>query len=237
MSLRPLKSYFFLLTLLFFFGCLAWHAIAGNAIQCHCFANRTYNPAKKFEADDYILATCFNSLLARLADLPKKQIVMIKMNEGVSQDDLLIGLKIAKITGQTLQNVLDLRRRNNSWAEIITALQPHESIDEGETLRNIRSGGDVGVIGAMVADEMIAEFFKISSEKIDKLRMSGLSEKEITLILILNHVSEIQPEALVLQYKNQQRSWSEIAHNLGLEPKAAGRLILAYPSKTIPAND
>jgi hypothetical protein len=237
MNLRPSKTCFFLLTLLFFFGGLTCHAIAGSAIQCHCFTNRTYNPAEKFKADDYILATSFNSLLARLAGLPKKQIVMIKMNEGVVQDDLLIGLKIAKITGQTLQNVLDLRRGNNSWAEVITALQPQKSVDEDETLGAIRAGGDAEVIGAMVADEMIVEFFKIPSEKINKLRMSGLSEKEITLILILNHVSEIQPEALVLQYQNQQRSWSEIAHNLGVEPKAAGRLILAYPSKSIPVND
>ena len=162
---------------------------------------------------------------------------MIKMNEGVVQDDLLIGLKIAKITGQTLQNVLDLRRGNNSWAEIIKALQPHESVNEDETSQAIRAGGDAEVVGPRVADEMIAEFFKVPSEKINKLRMSGLSEKEITLTFILNHVSEIQPEALVEQYKKQQRSWSEIAHNLGVEPKAAGKLILAYPSKSIPVND
>lgn len=237
MGQRPSKTCFFLLILLFFCWGLTCHAIAESAIQCHCFANRTYNPAEKFEADEYILATSFNSLLARLADLPKKQIVMIKMNEGVVQDDLLIGLKIAKITGQTLQNVLDLRRGNNSWAEIIKALQPHESVNEDETSQAIRAGGDAEVVGPRVADEMIAEFFKVPSEKINKLRMSGLSEKEITLTFILNHVSEIQPEALVEQYKKQQRSWSEIAHNLGVEPKAAGKLILAYPSKSIPVND
>jgi cyanate lyase len=46
-------------------------------------------------------------------------------------------------------------------------------------------------------------------------------------------VIEIPSEKLVEQYKKLGRSWSEIAHNIGLEPKAAGRLILEYPATNI----
>ena len=63
--------------------------------------------------------------------------------------------------------------------------------------------------------------------------MSGLNEKEMALLFILVHAGGLKPEALVMQYKKQGRSWSEIAYNLGLEPDAAGKLILAYPAKKI----
>ena len=88
--------------------------------------------------------------------------------------------------------------------------------------------------GVMVADEMIAEFYKVPAEKIKSLRKSGLNEKEIALLFILAHTSEIQPVALMEQYIKKGRSWSEIANSLGIEPEAAGKLLLAYPAKQIP---
>lgn len=231
------KTCLFLVLLIIFCSGPAYHAIAKSAIQCHCFTDRTYNPAEKFAADSYILATSFNSLLARLADLPKKQIVMIKMNEGMAQDDVLISLKIAETTGQDLQKVLDLRRRSDSWAEIIAVLPPQEAVIRDEILGVIRAGASTEVAATRIADESIAQFFGASEEEIRKLRLSGLNEKEITLTLLLNHVSEIQPEALVEQYKDKGRSWSEIAYSLGVEPKAAGKLILVYPAKKTPENN
>jgi hypothetical protein len=212
-------------------------AISGNAIQCHCFTERDYNPAERFAADDYILATSFNSLLARLTGLPKSQIVMIKMKEGLPQDDLLISLQAAKISGQKLQEILDLRRAGTDWPEIIAHLPRQEVVNQNEILKGIQTGTSVDVAGARVADEIISEFYAIPAEEMHKLRMSGLNSREINLILILNHVSEIQPETLAAQYKKQGRSWSEIAYNLGLRPKETGKLILVYPSKSIPENN
>jgi hypothetical protein len=83
--------------------------------------------------------------------------------------------------------------------------------------------------GIRIVDEIIGELYKIKPEEINKLRMSGLNEKEMNLIFILAHGREQNPEVLVEQYKKQGRSWSEIAHNLGVEPDATGKLIIAYP--------
>ena len=91
MELRTLKIGLFILALLLFSLMPANKSIDESVFKFHCFTKRVYNPAERFAADDYILATSFNSLLARLAALPKRQIVMIKMNDGVAQDDLLLG--------------------------------------------------------------------------------------------------------------------------------------------------
>ena len=210
------------------------HVFAESAIKCHCFTERSYNPADKFASDEYILATSFNSLLARFYNIPKRQIVMIKMNEGMAQDDLLISLKLAKITGIDLRKFLSLHREKKTWASIISGLSQQAAIKNDEILEAIRSGMLSEEAGVMIADEMIVEFYEIMTEKLKILRKSGLNEKEMALLFILAHRSEIQPEALMEQYKKQGRSWSEIAYSLGVEPEAAGKLILAYPARQIP---
>lgn len=208
--------------------------LAANSIQCHCFTDRDYNPVARFEADDYILATSFNSLLARTAGIPKKDIVMLKMNQGVSQDDLLISLKIARLTGKFLGEILEMRQARKSWQEVIAELDINDTAkDKDETLTAILADQPGQTAADRVADAVIADFYHRSPAEVERLRILGLSEKEINLVLILQHVSEIQPAALAEQYTQKGRSWSEIAFNLGVTPKKAGRLIMAYPAKEL----
>ena len=230
MNVLKLKISLLLITLLILSLGAAQQASAESAIQCHCFTNRSYNPADRFAADDYILAASFNSLLAKSFGIPKRQIVMIKMNEGVGQDDLLIGLKISKLTGIDIRKFLRMRKENNSWAKIISGLTQQEKIKNDPLLEAIRSGMPVEEAGARVADEMIAEFYQVQPGDINKLRMSGLDEKEMNLVYILAHAREQKPEFLVEKHNSQGESWSEVASNLGFEPAATGELILAYPA-------
>ena len=154
---------------------------------------------------------------------------MIKMNEGVTQSDLLVGLKVSKVTGIDIRKFLRLHKENNTWTKIISDLQQQEKIKKDPLLEAIKSGMPVEEAGGRIADETIGEFYQIKPEEINKVRMSGLNEKEMNLIFILAHAREQNPEVLVEQYKKQGRSWSEIAHNLGVEPDATGKLIIAYP--------
>ena len=233
MNLLKSKTTFIFITLFLFNLGSALHASAESAIQCHCFKNRSYNPADKFASDDYILATSFNSLLSKSFGIPKKQIIMIKMGEKVAQDDLLISLKISKITGEEISQILGLRRNDNTWADIVSGLPQQEKVKTDQLLEAVRSGMPAAEAGDRVADEMIARFYQIPPAEIKKLRVSGLDEKEMSLLFILVHVGGQKPQVIVEQYLKLGRSWSEIAYNLGLEPDAAGKLILAYPAKKI----
>lgn len=205
-----------------------------SAISCHCFQDRTFKPAEPFAADDYILSTCFNSLLARSFDIPKRQIVMLKMKEGVGQNDLLVGLKIAKVAGVDLQQLLERRRENHSWAIIVADLPQQEAIRNDWTLAAIGSGMSVEEVGNAIAGELVGNFFSVPVEAIHKLRVAGLNEKEMALVFVLAHARDRQPQALVAEHNREGKSWSGIADSLGVEPGAAGKLILHYPAKQIP---
>ena len=55
----------------------------------------------------------------------------------------------------------------------------------------------------------------------------------MTLVLILAHVSNRTPAEIVEQYNEKNSSWSAIADSLGIEPAAAGKLILQYPARQL----
>jgi hypothetical protein len=225
--LQAKVSFFFIVLFLFCLGSPSV-VLAESTIQCHCFTARTYNPADKYASDDYILATSFNSLLAKSFNIPKRQIIMIKMNEGISQDELLISFKLSEMTGEEPSRFYRQRQENNTWPQIISGLAQQESIKNNEIFAALRTGIPAAEAGARIADDMIGTFFGIAPNEIGKLRTSGLNEKEITLVFILAHARGQKPEILVDRHERQGMSWSEIANVLGLEPAAAGELILTY---------
>jgi len=209
------------------------NSFAVSTINCHCFKERIFNPIDTFSTDDYILATSFNSLLAKSYDIPKRQVVILKMKEKVGHDDLLIGLKISKSTGVHLKQLLSLLERKNTWSRVLSEMDQQETIRNDQLLEAIKSGLSVEEAGDRAGDELVGEFYAIPAEKIGTLRKAGLNEKEMALLFILVHAKDQKLEVLVEQYNRQGKSWSEIAHNLGVEPATAGKLILAYPAKQI----
>jgi hypothetical protein len=207
---------------------------AETTINCHCFQDRTYNPAAPRAADDYILATSFNSFLSRWFAVPKKEIVMLKMKEGVGQDDLLVGLQIARTTGIDLQQLLGQRRQGLAWSAIINDLVSDETIKKSRLLETIEAGLPVKEVGAGIADQLIGEFYAVPEATIQEFRQNGLNAKEMTLVLILAHARDQKAAALMKQHTKQGRSWSAIANSLGIEPVGTGKLILQYPARQLP---
>jgi hypothetical protein len=206
---------------------------AATAINCHCFKDRIYNPAARFAADEYILATSFNSLLSRSFAIPKSRVVMLKMKEGVRQDDLLIGLQISQTCGEDPQQLFTARRQGQPWSEIIRGLNRIPDVQKDQLLETMGADNPTDKAAAGVADKLLADFFQVPTAVITGYRESGLREQEIALLLILAHVGDRQPAALLELRNKGGKSWSEIADGLGVEPAAAGKLILQYPVKKL----
>jgi hypothetical protein len=233
MSLLRSRFVLLLTAVLSLFAIPAADSPAATAINCHCFKERIYNPADRFAADEYILATSFNSLLSRSFAIPKSRVVMLKMKEGVGQNDLLIGLQISQKCGKDLQQLLTARRQGQPWSEIIRGLDGIPDVQKDQLLETMGADIPTDKAAAGVADKLLADFFQVPTAVITGYRESGLREQEIALLLILAHTGDQQPAALLELRNRGGNSWSEIADGLGIEPAAAGKLILQYPVKKI----
>lgn len=222
-----MKLFFAILSLLLT-AALATSAWSMDTTACHCFKDRSYNSADRFAADDYILATSFNSLMANAYDIPKKQIILLKMKGGAEHLNLIIGLRVATITGTDLQQILDYLKQGRSWQDMLSSPGMAKAAASDQYLAALAAGASAEEAGPRIADALLADFFKIPMEKVKQLRASGVNEKEMALIFILAHEKKVKPADLADLHLKEGKSWSQIADEFGIAPAEAGRLILEY---------
>ena len=195
---------------------------------CHCFKERAYKPQDRFAADDYILATSFNSLIANKYSIAKRQIVFFKMKGGVSHMDLIVALRVAKASGSDLKMILDMKKNGQTWQNILENSTMANGIKNDNLLYKLKAGRPLNEVGGKIADSLIVDFYKADGEVVKQMRSSGLNEKEMALVFIVANKSGASPMALAELYSKQGKSWSEIANDFGIGPTQAGKLILQH---------
>ena len=220
---------FLLIPILFLLASLtALPASAGMTAGCHCFKHRSYDPEARFAADDYILATSFNSLTANYFSISKKEIVMLKMKSGVRQNDLLLALKLGRDFGVDYKPLLHLLKQGLSWQDIISHAQAFLEDSGNELLVMIRAGAPVNDLGQKVTSSMIADFYAVPENEVEQIRSKGFNEKELALLYLLVRTKSVKVKDLLVKIKEKGQSWSEVAHNLDITPAMAGKLIASY---------
>jgi len=198
-------------------------AAAEPAVTCHCFRDRTYNPADRFASDDYLLTTVFNSLTAEYFSVPKRQIVMLKMKGGKSNDDLLIGLYISRYTGLEVSDLLE-KKDNGQWRQVLSEIPLPDAFRVDPLYKNLLAGIPAAQAAVEITEKMLATRFGVTPDILTALSKQGNSLREIGLILTLAEHLKTEPEIISSLYRKKGLSWSEIAHNFGLQPADVGKL-------------
>lgn len=200
-----------------------------SVVSCHCFQERTFDPQKKFAADNYLLTTNFNSFLAASFHISKSQIVMMKMKEGVGSSDLLIALYVARACQVQLVPLFAILDNGGSWRNILQSetILRQECRDD-LLVALVDADEQKELVGICIVDQLLKEYFGVSERDIIALRKKGASAKEITLLFNLERYveGEIEAAELLSMYEQREMSWGEIAWLFGLSPKGAGKLFL-----------
>lgn len=199
-----------------------------SATNCHCFRERSFNPQKKFAADEYLLATSFNSFIAANFHISKSQIIMMKMKGAVNPDDLLIALFVARAENADLDSLLAILDNGGTWKQILESEGLQTPGSHRAVFKAIIAEGDNTTAAAeLVTDQLLKEFFNISDLEISSLREKGGNGREVTLVHILERQGKVGKKAaeiLSMRIKDQM-SWGEIAASFGLSPKETGKLL------------
>jgi hypothetical protein len=194
------------------------------AAGCHCFKDRTYDPARKFAVDAYILATSFNSLLAAHFGISKRQIIMMRMQGGVDGEDLTTSLYLARVLHRDFKSLLALRAEGQSWSRIIID-QGTEIPVEDPVKTAADEKADDRTINERIVALMVSSYFKIPPESLEKYRDLGLSDKEIVLSLGLSVKSGRSVDEITALKREGGQSWGEIADSLGIAAADIGSMI------------
>ncbi|GAB4338200.1 MAG: hypothetical protein Kow0089_09900 [Desulfobulbaceae bacterium] len=200
-------------------------AAAGDTAGCHCFRDRTYNAEKPAVSDGYLLATTFNSLLADEFNVSKRRIIMMKMSEGTANEDLVTALYLSRIIGDDPADILK-QKKNRSWRETIYRIKPAATSAELDAFKELLlTDTRSDEITAFIIDSILEKRFGATAEELDDLRNLGLSTREKVLAYTLSEHTSVPVSAIVDSRRRNGLSWSEIAHNFGLELSAVGKLL------------
>jgi hypothetical protein len=193
--------------------------------NCHCFRNRAFNTVDKFASDDYLLTTTFNSLLASEFKISKRQIITMKMQGGVANDDLIIALYLSREAGIDVSQILNMKKKQ-PWTKIIRQLKTSKTPSKAEHALNfITAETSDDQVSNEIINRIIIARFPSAQDSLELLKKQNLTSKEIILAYTLAKHADTPVFAITDQYKQNDLSWSEIAHNFGLEPANVGKLL------------
>lgn len=209
-------------TTIFILFAMAGYACGQSTAACHCFRDRSFDPARKFAADEYILATSFNSLLSAWSGVPKKNLVMARMG-GTGSGDLSAALWVAGQTGQSYENILNVKEEEGSWAR---ALSLFDKDPKAAWRRYVLEGNksDPDITGR-AEEALLAAYFDVKKERIRRLRDKGLNTRETALALALSARTGKSMDSIADARLKQQKSWGEMVNDLGLKPEETGAFL------------
>ncbi|HET9553331.1 MAG TPA: hypothetical protein VFP50_10215, partial [Anaeromyxobacteraceae bacterium] len=117
---------------------------------CHCFQDRTFDPARPAAADPYVLATTRSSLLSAAYGIQKASLVRAVMT-GSAPEDLWIAEWVGAKAGRPAAQLLAAREERGSWP---AALQGATGLGAPFEAA-LAAGGDARSLAALAVDDVL----------------------------------------------------------------------------------
>ena len=193
---------------------------AAEAGACHCYQDRTFDPARPAAADPYILATTRSSLLSAAFGVDKRSLVSSVMT-GTPAEDLWVASFAGARTGRPSAALLALRDERGSWA---AALQGLPGL-EGPFGAALAAGAGSSALAAIAVDEVLVTRMGATQAAVKGLEAAGASPAERILATALAAHLSAPTAPLVAHVRAGGTSWGRVLAEAGLTPKDLDGLV------------
>jgi len=192
-------------------------ALATPAITCHCFTDRSYDPAHPTLADPYFLATTQNSFFAAAFGVEKKTIV-VKKQKGASADDLWVAYWLAARSGADPEALLLEHKTKGSWRQVATSLTiPVKSL-RGRVAEALKSNAADEPLAKAVVDELLLRFRFHGESELAALRKAGAGNQELVLAGLIAAKIRQPATQLYREVKGGSTSWGALLQRAKVNP-------------------
>lgn len=196
-------------------------APAASAIACHCFRDRSFDPARPAAADPYVLATSQSSLIASAFGAEKKDLVQARMT-GTPGADLWVAHFAAARAGLKAADLLALRARSASWTEALAVAAGGPGRFPGTFGALLARATADDALASAAVDAVLAERLGAAPEAVAALRAAGASDPEAVAAVLLGRLRERPGSAPLAEVRAGRATWGELFQRAGVAPSAIG---------------
>jgi hypothetical protein len=193
-------------------------ALAAPAITCHCFTDRSYDPAQPTVADPYFLATTQNSFVAAAFGIEKKTIV-IRKQQGVSANDLWMAFWLAARYGAKPESLLQERKAKGSWRQVATPLVIPQKSQGSRVADALKSNAADDRLAEAVVDELLLRFHFHSEPELAALRKAGAGNQELIMAGLVAAKTRQPAIKLYQEVKGGKSSWGALLQRAKVNPE------------------
>lgn len=188
------------------------------AITCHCFTDRSYDPARPALADPYFLATTQNSFFSAIFNVDKKSLVL-KKQKGTSSDDLWVAYGISASTGVAPDALLQARESKASWKDAVAVLKLKQ-IPGGTFGKALQAGAATPLLSEAMVNDIILRYRLLDGGELVGLRKSGATSQEVFLAILGAARLKQSAREVFSAVRSGTKTWGKMLADSGLD--AAG---------------
>jgi hypothetical protein len=193
-------------------------ALAIPAITCHCFTDRSFNPAQPALADPYFLATAQNSFFAALFNVDKKTIVM-KKQQGTSSDDLWVAYWVASRSTVSVEALLQANETKETWSEVIALLRIPAKKLGSRFASTLNSKPSAARLAEAVVDELFLRYRLLQAAELATMRKAGASNQELIIATLIAVKSRQPARQVYAEVKNGTKTWGSLLDSARINTK------------------
>lgn len=185
-----------------------------GAVSCHCFQDRSFDPARPGAADAYFLATTRNSLMAAALDVPRRTIVKARMG-GIDADLLWVVYYVADRTGMSVNDLFELRA-DSGVEDFVTRLDNLSLQFDRPFLMKIKPQSDIAALADGTFEAVVLEQLGLPKPVFERLEMTGATRREKCLAIFVSLLLAEEPTKVYRSVQEGRLFWGEALASTGI---------------------